>query len=278
MASTSASRGDGVSGRLRNAAATLCNDNQSLIVEARKVLTLMKEVGVDLERDNESQMVISLTTLILCFIACESSHLLHNLVKELEDAAIQLAETYGDCMLQSSAIESIGNSYQLGTELTDFKKLLMDEFAKRKATSSSIPEKDPLIRHFREAVWNVHHSGEPMPGEEQEDIIMTSTQSNLLNITCPLSGKPISELAEPVRSAECKHIYEKTAIMAYIKSKNTNARCPIAGCPRILRATKVVCDAFLMIEIEELKSMSKQTARTEVIEDFTALDDEEYNE
>ena len=105
-------------------------------------------------------------------------------------------------------------------------------------------------------------------------------------------------------SAECKHIYEKTAIMAYIKSKNTNARCPIAGidylplfdhsfpvstssltqtvpllgCPRILRATKVVCDAFLLIEIEELKSMSKQTARTEVIEDFTALDDEEYNE
>ncbi|KAK3198839.1 hypothetical protein Dsin_022254 [Dipteronia sinensis] len=255
MASTSASRGDGVSGRLRNAAATLCNDNQSLIVEARKVLTLLKEVGVDLERDNESQMV-----------------------KELEDAAIQLAETYGDCMLQSSAIESIGNSYQPGTELTDFKKLLMDEFTKRKASSSSIPEKDPLIRHFREAVWNVHHAGEPMPGEEQEDIIMTSTQSNLLNITCPLSGKPISELAEPVRSAECKHIYEKTAIMAYIKSKNTNARCPIAGCPRILQAAKVVCDAFLLIEIEEMKSMSKQTARTEVIEDFTALDDEEDNE
>ncbi|KAK2638922.1 hypothetical protein Ddye_026717 [Dipteronia dyeriana] len=170
-------RGDGVSRRLRNAAATLCNDNQSLIVEARKVLTLMKEVGVDLERDNEYQMV-----------------------KELDDAAIHLAETYGDCVLQSLAIESIGNSNQPGTELTGFKKLLMDEFAKSKASSSSIPEKDPLIRHFREAVWNVHHAGEPMPGEEQEDIIMTSTQSNLLNITCPLSGKPIFELAEPVHS------------------------------------------------------------------------------
>ncbi|CAK7323951.1 unnamed protein product [Dovyalis caffra] len=37
-----------------------------------------------------------------------------------------------------------------------------------------------------------------MPGEEQEDIVMTSTQSTILNITCPLSGKPITELAEPV--------------------------------------------------------------------------------
>lgn len=38
-----------------------------------------------------------------------------------------------------------------------------------------------------------------MPGEEQEDIVMTSTQCNLLNITCPLSGKPVTELAEPIR-------------------------------------------------------------------------------
>lgn len=38
-----------------------------------------------------------------------------------------------------------------------------------------------------------------MPGDEQEDIVMTSTQCNLLNVTCPLSGKPVTELSEPVR-------------------------------------------------------------------------------
>lgn len=46
---------------------------------------------------------------------------------------------------------------------------------------------------------NVHHAGQPMAGEEQEDVVMTSTQCNLLNVTCPLSGKPVTELAEPVR-------------------------------------------------------------------------------
>lgn len=38
-----------------------------------------------------------------------------------------------------------------------------------------------------------------MPGEEQEDIVMTSTQSSILNVTCPLTGKPVIELEEPVR-------------------------------------------------------------------------------
>lgn len=38
-----------------------------------------------------------------------------------------------------------------------------------------------------------------MPGEEQEDIVMTSMQCNLLNVTCPLSGKPVTELVDPVR-------------------------------------------------------------------------------
>ena len=38
-----------------------------------------------------------------------------------------------------------------------------------------------------------------MPGEEQEDIVMTSTQCNLVNVTCPLSGKLVIELVDLVR-------------------------------------------------------------------------------
>uniref|UniRef100_A0A7N2MAX9 SP-RING-type domain-containing protein n=1 Tax=Quercus lobata TaxID=97700 RepID=A0A7N2MAX9_QUELO len=130
----------------------------------------------------------------------------------------------------------------------------------------------PFVNHAK-VQKNVHHAGQPMPGEEQEDIVMTTTQSNLLNVTCPLSGKPVTELAEPVRSVECKHVYEKKVVMVYIRS---NARqCPVAGCPKILRADKIVCDPLLLIEIEEMRAMSKQSAPTSEIEDCTALDEEE---
>ncbi|XLR32397.1 hypothetical protein S83_060297 [Arachis hypogaea] len=84
---------------------------------------------------------------------------------------------------------------------------------------------------------------------------MTSTQSSILNMTCPLTGKPVTELEEPVRSVECKHIYEKRIIMQHIKSSN---RCPISGCPKKLRADRVVQDALLLIEIEELRKMNKK--------------------
>lgn len=48
-------------------------------------------------------------------------------------------------------------------------------------------------------IQKVHHEGQPMPGEEQEDIVMTSTECTILNATCPLTGKPVTELAQPVR-------------------------------------------------------------------------------
>ncbi|KAG6468649.1 hypothetical protein ZIOFF_073338 [Zingiber officinale] len=46
---------------------------------------------------------------------------------------------------------------------------------------------------------NVHHAGQPMPSEEQEDIVITSIQNNLLNMKCPLTGKPVTELQSLVR-------------------------------------------------------------------------------
>ncbi|XP_048130130.1 E3 SUMO-protein ligase MMS21 isoform X2 [Rhodamnia argentea] len=214
MASTSASRAGGVTGRIRHAAVTLQDDNQAIVAEILKAFGMLKEVAVALEKDNQTQKV-----------------------KELEKAAVELLQTYEDCMHFSTAIKSVGDTYEPGPE-------------------------------------NVHHCGQPMPGEEQDDVIMTSTQGNLLNVTCPLSGKPVTELLAPVRSVECKHIYEKEVILHYIRSKGGNSKCPIGACPKVLSADKVSCDPMLLYEIEEMRSMNKRNAATEVVEDFTALGEE----
>lgn len=252
MASSSAPRSNDVQARLRTAATTICSDNHSLLSEIRKAIGMMKDIAVDLEKDEKSDFV-----------------------KDLETGVIELLEASDDCTFLSNAIQSVGNSYQPGPERTDFKKLLDVEIAKSKATSSSTLQKRQLLRQFREAIWNVHHSGQPMPGEEQEDIVMTSTQCNLLNFTCPLTGKPVAELAEPVRSMDCKHIYEKKTITHFLTSKSNNCTCPVAGCPKLLQLEKILCDPLLLVELEELRTMNKQSGNTEVIEDFTGLDEEE---
>ncbi|ESQ48460.1 hypothetical protein EUTSA_v10021394mg [Eutrema salsugineum] len=247
----SASSSDGVAGRLRNASLVLVSDNSSTISDIRKAVTMMKNIAVQFEKDNQTEKV-----------------------KDLENSVAELLDLFGDCAHRSAAIQSVANAYQSGEQLTDFKKLLDDEFTKIKATTSSVTQNDHLMRQFREAVWNVHHAGEPMPGDDEEDIVMTSTQCPLLNMTCPVSGKPLTELADPVRSMDCKHVYDKSAIMHYI-SKNSNAKCPIAGCRGKLQNNKVVCDPMLKYEIEELRTMNKQSNRGEVIEDFTDLVDED---
>ncbi|XP_027171338.1 E3 SUMO-protein ligase MMS21 isoform X1 [Coffea eugenioides] len=249
MASTSAPHRSNAGGysRMKSAASKLYNDNQSLIAEMRRAFNMMKEIAVDLEKDKKS-----------------------DLVKELESGVAELLEASDDCMHLSTAILSVGNEYQPRQEqLTDFKKLLDDEITKSKSTSSSTSQNHQFLRQFREAVWNVHHSGIPMPGEEQEDIVMTSTESNILNKTCPVTGKPVTELADPVRSMDCKHVYDKNAIMYHMRSMKSKCPCPVAGCPKELQVHRLICDPLLLVEIEEMRTMSKGTAQPGVIEDFT---------
>ncbi|KAI4321838.1 hypothetical protein MLD38_035171 [Melastoma candidum] len=133
-------------------------------------------------------------------------------VKEVENAVTDLLETYQDCMSLYKAIKSVGEKYEPGPE-------------------------------------NVHHEGQPLPGDEQEEIVLTNTQGNLLNITCPLNGKPIIALTAPVRSVQCQHIYEREAVLLYIRSGNGKAKCPISG---------VECDPLLLYEINLLCSVASK--------------------
>ncbi|KAL2944457.1 E3 SUMO-protein ligase MMS21 [Bienertia sinuspersici] len=188
MASTSTARaGSGVTGRrIKDATTTLSSDNQPLISDIKKALNSMKEIAVEMEKCNRS-----------------------NEVRELENAFVQLLDTFDESMNFSNVMQSVGENYQPGSQLTDFKKLFESEVSKLKGSSTSNRQTTSMLRQFREAVWNVHHAGQPMPGEEQEDIVMTSTQIGISNTVCPITGKSITELEEPVRSMDCKHIYDK---------------------------------------------------------------------
>uniref|UniRef100_A0A0D9WJR0 SP-RING-type domain-containing protein n=1 Tax=Leersia perrieri TaxID=77586 RepID=A0A0D9WJR0_9ORYZ len=197
-------------------------------------------------------------------------------VKQLEKAALELVASYEDCACYAEAIREVPRAYQSSDQRTDFEKLIEAEVNKVKGASSTSLENHPLIRQFREAVWKVHHEGQSMPGDEQEDIVMTSTQTSLLNITCPLTGKPVTQLTEPVRSADCRHIYEKVPIMHYMKNQRP-PKCPIAGCPRVLQVGRVICDSLLQVEIEELRSSGPSAPSAENIEDL-ADDEDDSNE
>ncbi|WJX68485.1 hypothetical protein P8452_52848 [Trifolium repens] len=245
MASTSHG---GAFGRIKNLTSTFGSDIQPLILEIRRTVGVMKDIAVQLEKDN-----------------------LPDKVKEMEDAVVELVGLSEHSVHYSSAVQAYGNRYQPGEQLTDFHKVLEDEVLQFRANQNSDVQRHALVRQFKEAVWKVHHEGQPMPGEEEEDIVMTSTQANILNFSCPVSGKPITELEEPVRSTQCRHIYEKKVIMQYIKSKNNRYPCPIPGCPKAVDVNVLVQDPLLAVDIDEMRNMNNRETN---VEDFTMLDED----
>lgn len=130
-----------------------------------------------------------------------------------------------------------------------------------------------LLRQFRESVWDVHHAGQPMPGDEQEDLVMTSTQNGFLNTNCPITMKHITELTNPVRCIDCRHIYDKGPIMDHIR-RTKAPKCPVAGCPRVLHVASVICDDFLLMEIEELRSSNRGATNATDVEDISDQDED----
>ncbi|KAF8716206.1 hypothetical protein HU200_026484 [Digitaria exilis] len=240
-----------VTTKLSHAADVASSETQTLVADMRKALGSMKSLAVDYERDGKSDKV-----------------------QKLQEMVLEMVASYEDCTALAQAIKDVPGVYRSLIRPTDFKRLIENEVMKIKEASAGSGQNHPLFRQFRESVWNVHHAGQPMPGEEQEDIVMTSTQMSILNVTCPLTGKPVIELANPVRCVDCKHIYEKEPVMHYIRSKKP-PQCPIAGCPRILQVGKVVCDPLLLIEIEELRSSEPPAQNATNIEDFTPLDEDD---
>ncbi|KAM0004632.1 putative E3 SUMO-protein ligase Nse2 (Mms21) [Helianthus debilis subsp. tardiflorus] len=101
----------------------------SYFQDIRKAMVTMKEIGVSLEKQNKTQMV-----------------------KELETEFVELLKAYEECANLSTAVESVGNMYRPGDQVTDFKKLIDNEMVKTKRRSST-PQVSQLLRQFKEAIW-----------------------------------------------------------------------------------------------------------------------------
>ncbi|KAI5020276.1 E3 SUMO-protein ligase MMS21 [Hordeum vulgare subsp. vulgare] len=237
--------------KLATAADATSAEAQTLVLDMRKALSSMKALAVEYERAGKSDKV-----------------------KQLEDAVQELVASYEECAYLAEAVKQVPGAYQPSDQATDFRKLIEGEVAKVKGTSRSSGHKDQLIRQFKEAVWEVHHAGQPMPGDEQEELVMTSTQNCILNMHCPLTLKPIVELENPVRCTDCRHIYDRDPILRYIRA-NQAPNCPVAGCPAVLQAAKISCDTFLRMEIEEQRASGPDAPNASEIEDISDHDEDE---
>jgi len=203
-------------------------------------------------------------------------------VKELEQATLDIIKFTNKLRNHSFSLEALTTTYQPSAEGTNFKRVLKDHMKELESQSPIDPEKHQFFKQFKEAVWKVHHAGEPMPGQEQDDIVMLGTQA-LANFACPISGKPVDHITDPVRSQLCRHIYDNEAVVNYIRAhavrtrKNIRpvpCRCAAAGCPKVLTEEILVCDESLKLEIQEY-ALRQKGSNMDTVADCTYLEEDD---
>ncbi|CAM6087398.1 unnamed protein product [Calypogeia fissa] len=232
--------------RIRVAAKRLEQDSLRVQSDLNANTIFFKIVAEEMEKEHDSEAVAKLRQGLL----------------EVLDSAHRLE-------YQCSALQNVSQSFTAGIEETDFSKHLDESTRQFLAANPFDPTKDKLYHQFDRAIWNIHHAGEAAPGQEEEEMVMIN-DTGVLNHNCPLTGKPVIELENPVRSIQCHHIYEQTAVIEYIaKAGRRRCKCAVAGCPFFLKMDNLKNDASLNMEIQELRLRDRATQ----LETYTEIED-----
>jgi Zinc-finger of the MIZ type in Nse subunit len=117
------------------------------------------------------------------------------------------------------------------------------------------------VRSLEREVWNVNHSGEVMPGDEDEDIIEAGA---VVSDTCPLT---MEELQDPVKCQQCNHTYSRAAIVNYIGRRH-GRECPVAACHVVVSVSQLVPDREAIVRLKN----KRQHAKDEPMEDADEWD------
>lgn len=129
-----------------------------------------------------------------------------------------LVQTKHDMESYCLALEGLVSSYSpLPTEETDFASTITSAMQQIVGRSSFAQEKAKFMKDFdNEAAPDDTAGGGEQDLGDDEDIMVTG--DDLLNGTCPFTGKQVIELKDPVED-EKGYIYERSAILAHIQQQ-----------------------------------------------------------
>ncbi|BFI31934.1 E3 SUMO-protein ligase NSE2 [Marchantia polymorpha subsp. ruderalis] len=109
--------------------------------------------------------------------------------------------------------------------------------------------------------------------DENDDTCMTGSKYGVVNTRCPLSGKLVTELDDPVQSVNCHHVYDRAFATAYISQFPGIRKCAVAGCSKFLIQRNLVCDTTLEESIQDLREKNF-TSKLQLLMECIHIDDD----
>jgi len=130
---------------------------------------------------------------------------------------------------------------------------------------------DKAIKSLTKKVWEMNNKGKPMPGQEDEDMVVVNNEELKGPRKCPLTN---DVLENAVKNSECGHSYSEEAVLAYLKNQrkakkqkaHTPVGCPVAGCKQMLSEETLKPDvaerrAVELRQREQEKEKAKNTGK-----------------
>ncbi|KAG6556817.1 hypothetical protein Mapa_001764 [Marchantia paleacea] len=109
--------------------------------------------------------------------------------------------------------------------------------------------------------------------DENDDTCITGSKYGVINTRCPLSGKLVTELDDPVQSVNCHHVYDQAFATAYISQFPGIRKCAVAGCSKSLIQSDLVCDTTLEESIRDLRQKNF-TSKLQLLMECIHIDDD----
>ncbi|KAG5997322.1 hypothetical protein E4U43_002667 [Claviceps pusilla] len=107
---------------------------------------------------------------------------------------------------------------------------------------------------------------------DQDDDDDIAVAREIISLNCPLT---LRQMEEPYTHVQCKHTFEKSAIMEYLPARG-NVQCPQSGCNQTMSKARFSQD-FLLDEVMLRRiQRSKQTHRA--LDDMGDDDDDDEND
>ncbi|KAK4128490.1 hypothetical protein N657DRAFT_563728 [Parathielavia appendiculata] len=170
-------------------------------------------------------------------------------VKKLLEAARQAMTEEYDAL-------SAHQRYAINNDYISFKKSWHDALH----PEDQVPLPDP-------STWFDEH-GRPTKdavadANEDDDLVI---EREIIDLKCPLS---LQIMKEPYSNHQCKHTFEKAAIMEFIRSNGGMAKCPV--CSKDLRIT----DLYLDVVIQRKVKRAEEAARRRGVDYTSDIEPEE---
>ncbi|KAI5453327.1 hypothetical protein NCC49_005807 [Naganishia albida] len=193
----------------------------------------------------------------------------------LENKVKQLCDEIKWLECKTKAIGEVVSALQQDTSVEDIAGEVNRRFVKifgnyRDASDRIKYKNSEQYKDFKQAVWDIRHDeacppissflekGPDDPESDDDDIEIGGTTQDF---KCPLTLLPFDDA---VRSTKCPHSFSGAAIRGVIRQgPRKSAKCPVAGCDKVLTMGDIKPDPVLQKRSDQVKSRLQRRRQEE---------------